>query len=166
MYRIFLGLAGFGALLFVVVGVTGAIAKRAPQPELISWHLMLGVFAAIYLCGLHTLTMFHLIGTGKEMKEQAQALRDHYAEILDYVRGFKKQVFPLATVTMLVTIAAEVVGGGVHTRALPSIVHQSLAGAAFALNLWTFWVEHRAVKQNLILMYIVDSKLAERDHKV
>lgn len=161
MYRIFLGLALLGTLLFVAVGVTGAIAKRAPNPELIPLHLMLGVFAAIYLCGLHTLTMFHLIGTGKDMKEQALVLKDHYAEILDYVKGFKKQVFPLATITMLVTIAAEVVGGGVHTRALPSLVHQSLVGAAFVLNLWAFWVEYRAVKQNLILMFIVDSKLAE-----
>lgn len=161
MYRIFVGLAIFGTLLFIAVGVTGAIAKRVPDPELIPLHLMLGVFTAIYLCALHTLTMFHLIGTGKDMKEQAQVLKDHYAEILDYVKGFKKQVFPLATVTMLVTIAAEVVGGGVHTRTLPSNVHQSLVGVAFVLNLWTFCVEHRAVKQNFILMYIVDSKLAE-----
>jgi hypothetical protein len=156
MFRIFVGLAVFGMALFLGVSAMGFFSHDDPQ--MLGNHLLLGVFVGIYLCGLHTLTMFHLIGTSKDMKEAAQSLPE-YGEIVAAIRRSKMKVFPIITLTLLVTIGTIVLGGGIHVRSLPLWVHHVTVGAALLLNVYTFWLEYHAVKSNLLLMTIVDYKV-------
>jgi hypothetical protein len=161
MFRMFVGLAVFGMALFISEGVMGFLSPG--DPSMLGNHLLLGVFVGIYLCGLHTLTMFHLIGTAKDTKEAAQALPE-YADIVAAIRRSKMKVFPIITLTIFVTILTVVLGGGIHTGALPRWVHHATVTASLILNLYTFFIEYVAVKHNLLLMTVVDYKVSEKEN--
>jgi hypothetical protein len=164
MFRIFSSLAVFGLLMFVGEAVLGFCVGG--NPARMGNHMLVGVFVAIYFCALHSLTMFHLIGTSKDTKEAAQKLPE-YAEIVAAIRASKMRVFPVITFAILLTIAAVVLSGGVHTKFFPMWFHHVTMTATFLFNVYTFWVEYRGVKENLLLMTLVDYKveqLAEESH--
>lgn len=161
VFRIFVGLAVFGVLLFVAAGVIGFVTHNAGGD-----HMLLGVGVGIYLCGLHTVTMFHLIGTSKETKEAAKELPE-YGEIVAVIRESKMRAFPIITFTLLATIVMVVLGGGVDpaNKSLPLWVHHVTVAVALILNVYTFWIEYGAVKLNLLLMTVVDYKVEEKNSK-
>jgi len=130
-------------------------------PNIFSYHFILGVFVAVFVAFLHTIVMFHFVGSGKEMKE-AVALLGGEPEIIKDIKHFKARVFPFAFFSILLTIAAEVIGGGVDTGAIPSIVHLILAIGAVILNFIAFPIEYKILKKNLILIDLLDKKLLER----
>ncbi len=156
MYRIYLSLAVVGMLLLVGVGVMGWMIPR--DPTLLGHHMLFSVFTGIYLCGLHTMAMFHLIGSAKDMKEAAQALPE-YPEIVAAIRRSKMKTFPLMTLVIFVTILTIVLGGGVERAVLPRWVHWITVAATFVLNLYAFWIEYIAIKLTLLLMTVVDYKV-------
>lgn len=162
MFRIYVGLAVFGMALYLTQGVIGFMIPG--DPSLLGNHILIGVFSGIYLCGLHTLTMFHLIGTAKDMKEAARILPE-YAEIVSVIRASKMRIFPMMTLAILVTIATVVLGGGIHTKVIPLWVHDVMVGATFLLNLYTFWIAYFGVKQNLLLLTLVDYKVEQMTGK-
>jgi hypothetical protein len=158
MFRIFVGLAVFGVLLLVGECILGYASPGNVQR--LGEHILLGVGAGVYLCGLHTLCMFHLIGTAKDTKEAARVLPE-YQEIVAAIRDSKMRVFPIITLTILVTIATVVLGGGIHTGALPRWIHSATVALTLALNIWTFVLEYHAVKNNLLLLTLVDYKVEQ-----
>jgi len=158
MFRIFLGLACLCvALILAEVGL-GIAISRFDAHSLITVHLLTGIFAAIFICLLHTVTMFHLIGTQKDMKDASKDLPEH-GEIVQAIRALKSRIFPIATLAIAVTIAAEVSGGGAHTGDWPSWIHPTLAVLALVVNAYAFAMEYIGVKANLILLNLVDYRL-------
>jgi hypothetical protein len=65
---------------------------------------------------------------------------------------FKARVFPPATWAMLFTMATMILGGGVHTRVLPVLVHTLLAAAALYFNVVAFWREAKYMIEHNMLM--------------
>lgn len=123
-------------------------------------HFTLGVGTAIYLCALHTMVMFHFIGTGAEVREAAQLLGGH-AEAVRTVRRLKARLFPLATLAMLAVIGAQMLGGGAHAGAVAGPVHGLVAWGAGLLNLYILWVEHGALRANTRLVRAVEDRVRE-----
>lgn len=158
MFRIFLGLAALCILLLLTEAGLGVAIARFDARHLLTLHLLTGVFAAIFICLLHTVTMFHLIGTQKDMKEATKDIPEH-GEIVHAIRVLKSRIFPAATLAIAVTIAAQVSGGGAHTGDWPVWIHQLLAAGALVINGYTFWIEYWGVKANLILLNLVDYRL-------
>lgn len=162
MHRIFAGLAFWTTAAIVaefVIGtlLSGAIAgRRAPEAQsLFTWHMLLGIGVGTIVCVLHIMTMFHFIGSGKEIKEHAAVLGEN-AEIIRKLRRFKMHVFPWATFAPLVTGLAVILGGGAHMKSLPPWVHVMVGAAALAMNLVAFPIEYRTLKLNLDLIGEVD----------
>lgn len=165
MHRIFAGLAFWTTstiLAQFVLGfvLSGAISdgRQAAAQSLLNWHMLVGIGIGTLVCVLHIMTMFHFIGSGKEIKEHAEVLGEN-AEIVRRVRRFKAQVFPLATFAPLVTGAAVIFGGGAHMKMTPDWLHVLLGLAALAVNLVAFPVEYRALKSNLELINEVDQRV-------
>lgn len=158
MGRIFAGLGTLGATLLAATLVLGYAS--GVRPDLRAWHLGLGVLSAVYLCALHTIVMFHFIGTGADLKEKA-ALLGGDDDLVRRTRRFKAVVFPLATFSMLAVILGEMLGGGAHVRAFPAWVHWVSAWAAVALNAVTLEVERRALVENTALGEATNRRLAE-----
>jgi hypothetical protein len=143
---------------FVVGLILGHVADASVKDQLLRWHMLGGVFAAVYVCVLHVMVMFHFIGSGKEMKE-AIAILGGDADVVRRLARFKMQVFPAATFAPLVVGAAVILGGGAHTGALPGWVHWGLGLLGLALNLWAFPVQYRTLVANLELLREVDERI-------
>lgn len=163
MHRIFAGLAIIASILLITEAVFGFTLHA--NFSLIRYHILLGVFIAIFVCLAHTMVMFHFIGSGKEIKEVVEFLGGEPQVIKD-IRQFKMRVFPGATFAMLFTIAAEVIGGGVHTGRVSPYTHLAIAAIAIALNLFSFQVEYKVLKKNLELIDILVKKYNELTKKV
>lgn len=163
MHRIFLGLAVLGSLGMLGANILGLASKRISH-DLFNIHFLTGVFIAMYLCLVHVVCMFHLIGSGKDIKEASEKLPE-YPDIVAELKYLKKRVFPLATFAILFSLAAELSGGAVHTKSVPDFIHPLLAVCGLAVNLYTFWIEYDAVKHNYLIMCLVDLKL-EKEGKL
>lgn len=162
MHRIFLGTAVWVMVLFFAqFGLGFALGAAEPGParqSLFLWHMMVGIFLATVTLILHVMTMFHFIGSGKELKEAVELLGGD-AEVIRRLRRFKMQTSGIATLAPVVTGAAVILGGGAHTGALPSWIHWGLGLAALVVNLCAFPVEYRTLKENLRLIHEIDARM-------
>jgi hypothetical protein len=167
MHRIFAGLAVWTVVVFVAefaIGIavgmkSGAGAVESAQ-ALFTWHMLGGVFLGTLVCVLHIMTMFHFIGSGKELKEAGEVLGEAN-EMAARVRKFKVQTSGIATLAPVVTGAAVILGGMAHMKPELGLgwIHWALGIAALAVNLVAFRIEYRALKANLDLIQEVDRKL-------
>ncbi|MBI4564636.1 MAG: hypothetical protein HY716_08110 [Planctomycetes bacterium] len=165
MHRIFAGLAAWVVLVFLAefaLGLTIGAARAEGDLEAaqawFTWHMLTGIFLGTLCCVVHIMTMFHFVGSGKEIKEAAEVLGDDH-DLARQVRRFKAQTFPWATFAPIVTGAAVILGGGAHMRAFPGWIHWAVGGAALALNLMAFPIEYKALRANLDLIEEVDRRL-------
>jgi hypothetical protein len=165
VHRIFAGLAFWAVAAFVaefMLGVYTGAAVRAGRVDeaqrLFTWHMMLGIGLGTLVTAIHIMTMFHFIGSGKEIKEHAAILGDN-ADIVKTLRRFKMLTSPLATFAPLITGAAIILGGSAHMKVLPGWVHWGLALAALVFNLVAFPVEYRCLKLNVELINEVDARI-------
>lgn len=168
MHRIFLGIAGWILLIFCAqfglgLALFAALPPvRGPVPEaaqsLFNVHMLGGIFLGTLVCVIHVMTMFHFIGSGKEIKEAVEVLGGD-AEVLKKLRRFKMQTSGLATLAPLITGAAVILGGGAHTGATAPWIHWGLGLLALAVNLVAFKFEYGALKANLDLINEIDARL-------
>ena len=167
MHRIFAGLAVWTVIIFVAefgVGIAVSLVARAhgidAAQKLFTWHMLGGVFLGTLVCIIHIMTMFHFIGSGKELKEAGEVLGEAN-EMAARVRKFKVQTSGIATLAPVVTGAAVILGGMAHM--MPDLglgwLHWAIGLVALAVNLVAFHVEYRALKANLELIQEVDLKL-------
>lgn len=165
MHRIFAGLAVWTVAAFVAVAGLGVAvwAAKGGDPalaqRLFTWHMLGGIFLATLTCVLHIMTMFHFIGSGKEIKEAAELLGEDGRDLVAKVRLFKRQTSALATFAPALMGAAVILGGLAHTQPAQAWVHWTVGVAALFLNLMAFPVEYRALKANLDLIGEVDRRL-------
>lgn len=167
MHRIFAGLAVWTGIVFVAefaigIGVSMVLRSKGidAAQSLFTWHMLTGIFLGTLVCVIHIMTMFHFIGSGKELKEAAEILGETN-EMAARVRKFKVQTSGIATLAPVLTGAAVILGGMAHQR--PEWgwgwIHWALGLLALAVNLVAFRIEYRALKANLELIQEVDRKL-------
>jgi uncharacterized protein (DUF1786 family) len=77
--------------------------------------------------------MFYLIGKGKAVKD-AMAEHQLAGDYFRRIAAARKPVFSIATLAMMVTIVAAILGASVDTGVLPPIVHAMIAYGAIASN--------------------------------
>lgn len=102
--------------------------------------------------------MFYFIGTGKHVKDLV-ANQATGQQFIQRTKVFKAKTFPPAIWAMLFTMATMILGGGVHTRVIPTIVHTLLAVAALYFNVVAFWREAKYMIEHNILMQELDRML-------
>ena len=117
-------------------------------------HVLFGLFATFLVTLAQSMTMFYFIGTGKQVKDLviSHSITEGYVQ---RTKVFKAKVFPPALWAMLFTMATMILGGGVHTRLIPSWIHLLLAAAALFFNVQAFFreakymIEHNTLWQEL-----------------
>jgi hypothetical protein len=162
MHRIFLGTAVWIVAIFAAEFTVGVLVAHVGGPEtrqaLFTWHMLGGVFLATMVCVIHVMTMFHFIGSGKEIKEAVEVLGGD-ADVIKRLRVFKMRTSGMATLAPLVTGAAVILGGGAHQGVMPGWIHWGLALLALAVNLVAFPIEYRTLKANLDLIQEIDRRI-------
>ncbi|HMC82549.1 MAG TPA: hypothetical protein VKL61_04885 [Candidatus Polarisedimenticolia bacterium] len=143
------------AVLFPATALMGLGASwgRVTVPAHVSWAVpvtLLTIFT-------HAIIMFYFIGTGSRIKEVVKELSlnpSFYRRTL----AFKDRVFPLSSLTLLVVMAAYIIGGGTHTRFrwTPPLLHGLVGAAAVVFNFLLCLREVACISDNLTLVDEVD----------
>ncbi|MGH9146697.1 MAG: hypothetical protein ACRD1Q_08310, partial [Vicinamibacterales bacterium] len=107
-------LLSFGGLLVTTwYGFLGTSLSR---------HILFGIFSSMLTLLTHSMLMFYLIGKGKAVREAAEegGLSGDFARRIAELR---RPVFSLATLAMVLTILAALLGASVYTGVLPASIH-------------------------------------------
>jgi hypothetical protein len=146
-----LGLVGM--IYAAVVGYTAAGSADVFQ------HTSFGIFSTFLLLLSHSMTMFYLIGKGKAVRE-AVAEGNLSAELYARVARARKPVFSIATIAMLITMLAAILGGGVDTGVLPAGIHALIALSAVVANGMALRTEVSAMMSSTRVVEEVNALLA------
>ncbi|MGF1583068.1 MAG: hypothetical protein ACFCD0_27425 [Gemmataceae bacterium] len=150
MSQLFLILAALNFLALLAAFVIGAISAFGGQsmgPYYI-WHFTFGLFSAVGTLLVHCIIFTYFLGTGRWVKEVAQAYDLPDEPLPKKTRELKRVSFPPALFAMLIVIAASAAGAGVQLQAWPWYVHGTLAVLTLVINLWAYWVEFRCLSEN------------------
>lgn len=124
----------------------------------VSQHVLFGLFTTFLVTLAQSMTMFYFIGTGKQVKDLV--VNDEAGpKFIQRTKVFKARVFPPALWAMLFTMAAMIIGGGVHTRVIPPLVHLLLAAVALYFNVVAFFREARYMIEHNLLMEELEKRL-------
>lgn len=144
---------------FVVTGAQGFLvssgwaAGSAAARVLVTRHVGYAIPTVLLSLFSQSMVIFFFIGTGKMVKEEVTGFpQADRALILAALRRFKAKTSPAATFALLSAIAVFVLGGAVHTRALPPWVHLVAAIVAVAIHGWALVAEARIFAENTRLM--------------
>lgn len=132
-----IGLGGMGYATVLGFGAAGS-------DDLLR-HTTVGIFATLITLLAHSMTMFYLLGKGRAIREAATEgglTGAHYAA----VARARRPVFSVGMLALALTMTTAIIGAGVDTGAVPTVVHTLLAAAAIAANLATLRAELGAMQ--------------------
>ena len=149
-----LALAGFLATSAQGFVVVSALHSAAPLAgHLVTRHVGYAIPTVLFSLFSQSMVIFYFIGTGKLVKDEtANFPETERRRILAKLSDLKRRTSPAATFALLSSIVVFVLGGAVHTRALPSWTHLSASLGALAIHVWAFAAEWRAFGDNARLM--------------
>ena len=148
------------ALISIVCFIVTLLMGFMVVKTTLAQHVLFGLFTTFLVTLTQSMTMFYFIGTGKQVKDLVAALPSG-PQFVQRTKLFKARVFPPALWAMLFTMAAMIIGGGVHTRAAwtPPILHALLAAISLYYNIVAFWKEAKYMIENNMLMEELDRLL-------
>ena len=103
-------------------------------------HFMIALIAAMLAVFTHTMTYFYFVGMTSNLKKTIQE-RGRGEEHLKAARRVKAKVLPWAFGGMGLLMVTFILGGGAHTRAIPSWIHSALGYSALGYSLVAFLAE-------------------------
>lgn len=128
-------------------------------------HFMLALVAAILAVFTHTMTYFYFVGMGSNLKRTVQEHgRGH--ERLASSRRIKAKVLPWAFGGIGLLMVTFILGGGAHTRAIPSWIHGGLGYLALVYSGVAFLVEgYYLLQQNSLVNAFQRELLGVKDER-
>jgi hypothetical protein len=149
-----LALAGF--LVTSVQGIAvaaGLAASSAAARTLVTRHVGIAIPTVMLSLFSQSMVIFYFIGTGRLVKDETAGYPEaDRITVRRVLSRFKRKTSPPATFALLSAIGVFVLGGAVHTHALPSWVHLAASVAAVLLHVWAFQAEWRIFGENTVLM--------------
>ena len=137
-----------GVSLATGLEMTGPLAKT-----LVTRHVALAIPTVMFSLFSQSMVIFFFIGTGRLVKDDvARYPEEDRRRVYKALSDFKRRTSPPATFALLSSIAVFVLGGAVHTRALPSWTHLAASLAALLLHAWALVAEWGAFGDNARLM--------------
>lgn len=146
MKRIYAALAVYATAFFLAAAYVGWRLHETQDPTWKVWHVRVGLFAAIFVCFVHSVVFIGLLGAGLGIK---RAIDEHglREETKGELYRIKMRAFPPSMLCALATIVTAVLGGAALTGSGP-LAHSAAAGAALVLNLVTFPIVVRQLGEN------------------
>ena len=153
MPRVF---ASVSITIILFYGVTLGMAYLHVLP--VGLHMLWGLFTATLIILLQCLIFGFFIGSGKSIKRvvEENALS---REWIQKTKDYKNRSYPMLMLAILVSLSAAVVGGGVSTGSVPVWIHQGLAWAALALNVYSLWVSYQVVVENVEAIHRINEQV-------
>jgi hypothetical protein len=149
-----LALAGFLATSAQGFFVASAIHSAAPLAgHLVTRHVGYAIPTVLFSLFSQSMVIFYFIGTGRLVKDETAGRPEAERRAIHAaLRRFKARTSPPATFALLSAIGVFVLGGAVHTRALPPWTHLASSVAAAAVHAWALAAEWATFRENHRLM--------------
>lgn len=149
-----LALAGLVATSAQGLILAGALHSAAPAAgHLVTRHVGFAIPTVLFSLFSQSMVIFYFIGTGKLVKEEVASYPEpERRAVLNALRRFKTKTSPPATFALLSAIAVFVLGGAVHTSALPPWTHLTTSLSAVAIHTWALAAEWLTFAENHRLM--------------
>jgi hypothetical protein len=149
-----LAIAGFLATSAQGFLLAARLTEASPVARgLVGQHVLWAIPAVLLSLFSQSMVIFYFIGTGRLVKDEIAGYPEpEKKSVLAALRRFKRQTSPPATFSLLSAVGVFVLGGAVHTRALPSWTHLTASVAAVLLHIWAFGAEWKAFAENNRLM--------------
>jgi hypothetical protein len=142
-------------LVTTLLSIAGLIATSIvgflAGPGHVAEHIFFALATVVIGLFSQSMTMFFFIGTGKQLKEKT-AGGNAEAAVKQATRSLSMKVSPAATYAMAVLMITFIMGGGVGSGATPRWLHLALSAASILLYLRAYWIEIRAMNENLRLV--------------
>ncbi len=149
-------LAIAGLLVTSIQGFAVSTGLHTASPlagALVTRHVGYAIPTVLFSLFSQSMVIFYFIGTGRLVKDETAAWPEQVRRpILRALADFKRRTSPPATFALSSSIGVFVLGGAVHTRALPSWTHLAASLAALALHSWALTAEWKAFGENARLM--------------
>jgi hypothetical protein len=160
MGKIFIGLVFWNVVLFATAIWLG-VAHRSAHWQ----HQGVGVLTGIYTCLVHSIVMMHFMGSGKGIKEAVETHNLPNDPQTGYTRRSRKlhaRASAMATLSSILIIVSVWLGGAKDVGILKGMTHAWFAYAVVAFNLYSFWVEHRVIKENTAIIREIDARIGNK----
>ena len=114
-------------------------------------HFLFSLGAAMLAVFTHTMTYFYFVGMGSNLKKAVQE-HGRGEDRLRESRRIKAKVLPWAFAGMGLLMITFILGGGAHTRAIPSWIHGGLGYLSFGYSVVAMLVEgYYLLQQNTVV---------------
>ena len=150
MIPLFLGITILNLLGLATAASIGYFSAHG-QPDLKSWHLLVGVLATFICVATHCIVFTYFIATAKWV-QHAVTVKQLDAALTEPTRSFKAQAFPAALLAIAITFATAIMGAAHDSYMTRGVWHWGLAIVALAVNLLVAAVEYRAIDRNARLI--------------
>ena len=149
-----LALAGLLAVSADGFFVASAIHSAAPAAgHLVTRHVGYSIPTVLLSLFSQSMVLFYFIGTGRLVKDEIASYPEaDRRAVLRALARFKAKTSPPATFSLLTSIGVFVLGGAVHTRALPPWTHLVASAAAIATHAWALAAQWETFGENHRLM--------------
>lgn len=148
--------ASVSITIVLFYGVTLAMAYAHVLP--VGLHMLWGLFTAILVILLQCLVFGFFIGSGKSIKRVVEE-NGLSREWIQKTKDYKNRCYPMLMLAIVVSLSAAVVGGGVSTGSVPAGIHQVLAWAALAVNVYSLWISYRVVVENVEAIHRINDEV-------
>jgi hypothetical protein len=135
---------------FVLLGLTGLMGYFN-FTVMNANHMQFALISSILYMFTETLIMFYFIITGKKIKEY---IKENQCDLELYsgVIKMKMKLFPHVTINMVIVGAQFILGGAVHSGAIPGWAHGLMFDVALLHFLWVISIQHNCFKENTELV--------------
>lgn len=113
-------------------------------------HIVLGLAATGMIVFSQSMTMMYAAAVGRMIRqavERGELDPAHVKKTKDY----RKKIFRLGSLTIVIVMLHTILGGGAHTRAFPLWVHEGLAIFTLLLTVYAVAAEIRYLIYNHLL---------------
>ena len=121
-------------------------------------HIAYGFAFALVISFTHAMTLFYFAGMGVSMRRAAAGVRSGSA-FLEQAESMRRRLALPLGLALVTLMAAAILGGGSHTRTLPSWVHHIVSLAALASNLFACARSIRLIRANESVIQELEARL-------
>jgi hypothetical protein len=125
-------------------------------------HIIMALAATALSVFSHSLTMMYVVAVGRMIREAVEKKNLDRKYVLETKR-YRKSVFRIATVAMVLVMTQTVLGGAVHTHLIPPWVHLLIGSAALVVSAFAAYIEVRYLISNHLLGHHVAREFEARN---
>ena len=125
-------------------------------------HIVTALAATALSVFSHSLTMMYVVAVGRMIREAVEK-KDLSPKYIEQTKKYRKAVFRIATIAMLLVMTQTILGGAVHTHLIPPWAHLALGILALVVSALATYFEVRYLVSNHLLGHHVAREFEARN---